>query len=80
MSRQGKMAAIPYYIFMGIFICYIVSGVVRGICRKVIQDELPMIGLGIGSIVAFAYQMRGQVLSYMGAETVDTRHDIIFVA
>lgn len=66
MSRQGKMAAIPYYIFMGIFICYIVSGVVRGICRKVIQDELPMIGLGIGSIVAFAYQMRGQVLSYMG--------------
>ena len=65
MSRQEKMAALPYYIFMVIFMCYILSSIVRGIRRKVMPEELPMICLGIGSIVAFIYQMRRQVPSYM---------------
>lgn len=65
MSRQGKLAALPYYIFIVIFMCYIVGGIVRGIRRKLMPEELPMIGLGIGSIVAFIYQIRSQMPSYM---------------
>lgn len=65
MSRQGTPAAVAYYVYMGIFLGYIAIGIIRCVRNKVMPGELPMIGLGVGSISAFLYHMYGRLSAYM---------------
>ncbi len=65
MSRQGTIAAIPYYVFMCAFGAHIAVCIIRCCKNKAAPGELPMAGIGIGCIFAFLYQMRGKLPAYM---------------
>lgn len=66
MSRQGTVAALPYYIYICVYVAYIGACVIRCCKNKIESREMPMIGIGIGSIIAFLYQMYGKIIDYMG--------------
>lgn len=65
MGRQGTVAAIPYYLYLCVYMSYIAVCIIRCCKNTIVLDELPMVGIGIGCIAAFLYQMYSKIPIYM---------------